>query len=171
MILAKSALLEAIKNGDIKIEPFDESLVGPGSIDMHLGNLFRVFDQSAEPIKAIETVNATKISRLQEVKSGEVFELEPAQTILGVTVETITLSDNMAGWIEGRSRFARIGLGVHITSGFIQPGISNHQVLEITNLGPNIIELVPGVAVCQVIFERCEGRAKYGGIFSKQDAP
>lgn len=171
MIFAKTALLKAIKDGDIKIEPFDEDSVGAGSIDLRLGNIFRTFKRQDEPILATEKIDARNYSELVELGENEVLELKPGETVLGVTVEKVILSENIAGWIEGRSRFARIGLGVHITSGFIQPGSSNHQVLEITNLGPNQINLIPDVRICQIVFEKCQGKAKYKGDFAKQDKP
>ena len=93
----------------------------------------------------------------------------PHQTVLGLTQERISLAPDLCGWLEGRSRFARIGLLVHISAGFMQPGLQNHQVLELTNFGPNPLELVPGTPICQFIFQRTIGAARYEGLFSKQD--
>lgn len=88
-----------------------------------------------------------------------------------MTQEKITLSPDLCGWFEGRSRFARIGLGVHVSAGFIQPGVANYQVLEITNLGPTPVFLVPDVRICQIVIERCEGKAVYKGRFKDQEKP
>ena len=74
----------------------------------------------------------------------------------------------MCGRLEGRSRYARIGLSVHITAGFVHPGVSNKQVLEIVNSGPYDLVLKPGLKICQLIIERAEGKAVYSGIYSEQ---
>ncbi|NCN03456.1 MAG: dCTP deaminase, partial [Candidatus Pacebacteria bacterium] len=88
--------------------------------------------------------------------------------IIAITKEKITLPGNICGWLEGRSRFARLGLLIHISAGLIQPGVDNHQVLEITNLSPNTLVLYAGERICQLAFQRCEGEAFYKGRFEKQ---
>ena len=102
------------------------------------------------------------------VPEGEMLTSQPGQTVLGITQEKITLGDGICGWLEGRSRFARVGLLVHISASFMQPGICNHQVLEISNFGPIPLNLIPGTPVCQFIFQRCENPGKYQGVFSGQ---
>ena len=82
--------------------------------------------------------------------------------------ETISLPEDICGWIQGRSRFARLGLMVHITASLIQPGSKGRQVLEIFNAGNVALRLYPGTKICQVIFERCEGKASYRGGFLEQ---
>ena len=94
--------------------------------------------------------------------------MKPGELILGITKEKITLPGYLCGWLNSRSRYARLGLMVHITAPFIQPGVSNKQVLEIYNASPNNLELIPGERLCQLIFERCEGFIKYHGEFRKQ---
>ena len=97
--------------------------------------------------------------------------LNPGQTAHGITIEKITLPDNICGWIEGRSSLGRLGLSVHITASFIQPGISNKQVLEMNNVGPIPLAIYPGIAVCQIILEETLGAAKYQGRFRHQHQP
>lgn len=171
MILAKSSILQAIEKGEIKIEPFSKENVGPASIDLHLGNTFRTFKKQLEAFPVTNDARFEEMTEVIALKEGESLTLKPGEAILGITVEKITLAPTMSGWIEGRSRFARIGLGVHITSGFMQPGISNHQVLEISNLSPTPLALRPGVKVCQVVFQRCEGEGHYNGTFQGQERP
>lgn len=170
-ILTKEIILKEIKNGNIVIEPFYPDQIGPASVDLHLGNHFRIFEKLNRVFHIEEESNVETVTDPIEVKDGESLLLKPGETVLGVTREKITLSSAIAGWLEGRSRFARLGLGVHITSGFLQPGIANYQVLEITNLGPTSFELSPGLRICQVVFERCEGKAKYEGKFKNQSTP
>ena len=88
--------------------------------------------------------------------------------VLGITKEKVTLPEDIAGWLQSRSRYARIGLMSHSTAPFILPGISNHQILEIFNAGSHDLLLIPGEKICQLIFQRCEGNAKYKGKFKDQ---
>ena len=88
-----------------------------------------------------------------------------------MTEENIKIADDICGWLEGRSRFARFGLMVHITASFIQPGVSNKQVLEMNNAGPMPIAIHPGIAICQIILEETVGTASYSGKFKSQSTP
>jgi dCTP deaminase len=92
------------------------------------------------------------------------YIVKPGELILGITQEEVTLSPSICGWLSSRSRFARLGLMVHITA----PGISNHQVLEIFNAGSNYLKLIPGERICQFVFEYCAGEASYEGKYSGQ---
>lgn len=170
-ILTHTIILKEIEEGNIKIEPLLSDQVGPASVDLHLGKVFRILKKQEKIFPVTEDAHVEAISGMIGVPDGEFFALRPGQTVLGITQEKITLSPDLCGWIEGRSRFARIGLGVHITSGFVQPGISNHQILEITNLSPLTLGLYPGTRICQFIFERCEGKATYSGEFQGQSQP
>jgi dCTP deaminase len=89
----------------------------------------------------------------------------------GVTNETIHLPRNLCGWLEGRSRIARLGLTIHATSGFVQPGVSNRQVLELSNVSSIPLALHAGVRICQIVLERTEGEAEYTGRFANQSRP
>lgn len=170
-VLAKNKILEEIKKGRVKIEPFNKNQVGPGSIDLTLGTKFRVFERQDDVCQVTEKTDFKKLTREIEITPDNPLLLKPGETVLGVTQEKITLAPEFCGWFEGRSRFARIGLGVHVSAGFIQPGVSNYQVLEITNLGPTPLLLIPGVKICQIVIERCEGGAIYKGRFKNQDRP
>ena len=167
-ILTREKIIEHIEKGDIKVEPFIKENVGPGSIDLTLGNKFRVFRASEEVFDINEEADYKKISDLIETDSVIV---EPGETLLGITKEKITLAPNFCGWLEGRSRFARIGLMVHISASFMQPGLSNHQVLEFSNMGHVPLRLHAGTKICQFIFEETEGSAVYEGKFLGQTEP
>jgi dCTP deaminase len=168
-ILTSSKILEEIKSGKIKIDPFDESAIGPGSVDLTLDNTFRVFKKVEKPVEVNNEANYENITELVTVENG--ILIMPGETILGITKETITVAEDLCGWLEGRSRFARMGLAVHITAGFMQPGVDNKQVLEMTNFGAAPLFLKVGTKICQFIFERCEGKAKYSGGFAEQKTP
>lgn len=168
-ILTRSEILKEMKKGKIKIEPFDENALGPGSIDLTLDNVFRVFKKVENPVNVDDNASYESITELVKVDDG--ILIKPGETILGITKETITVSGSLCGWLEGRSRFARMGLAVHITAGFMQPGIDNKQVLEMTNFGAAPLFLKVGTKICQFIFDKCEGEAKYSGKFSRQQTP
>lgn len=168
-ILTKDIIINRIKKGEIKIEPFDRAAVGPASIDLHLGNQFRIFKDSSEVYSVDENADFREIT--ENVTVEESFLLKPGQLVHGITLEKITLPPNLCGWIEGRSSLGRLGLTVHATASFVQPGISNKQVLEMYNVGPRPLALKIGIAVCQLILEETIGKAVYKGKFNKQEQP
>ena len=168
-ILIGAEIAKAMKNGSIRIEPLDKSQVGPGSIDLTLGNEFRVFRRNPRSTTSRTTPGSRTSPRSVHVKDGSFVVIKPGEMILGITREKITLADNISGRLEGRSRFARFGLAVHVTAGFMHPGISNHQVLEIVNLGHAPLALYPDTRICQFVFERCDGHAKYRGEIRRAD--
>ncbi|MBW2992355.1 dCTP deaminase [Candidatus Woesearchaeota archaeon] len=163
MILTKSKILEAVKEGKIKISPYNVRNLGPASYDLSLGDRFRIYTGSKK-IGVSEGVDYKKFSKLIRGK----IKLNPGEFVLGITKEKISLSDDICAWLTGRSRFARLGLQIHSTAAFIQPGTSNKQVLEIYNFSKNILELKPGLKISQVIFEKTSGKAKYRGKFARQ---
>ncbi len=171
VILARDEILKLIKKGEIKIKPFKASQVGPGSIDLHLGNAFRVFKKVHGTFHVKDNVDYRKITKIVKVKNGKHFLIMPGELVHGVTKELLSLPDNIAGWIEGRSRFARIGLLIHLSAGFIHPGTSNRTVLEIANISPMPLALYPGTKVCQIVLEEVKGRAVYRGKFHLQKEP
>jgi dCTP deaminase len=170
-ILTRNEIKKAICRGLIKIEPLDESQIGAGSIDLTLGNEFRMFKRHKDIYHVKDDSNFEDITEVISIRDGEAIIIKPDEMILGITREKITLAENYCGWLEGRSRFARFGLAIHVTAGFMHPGISNHQVLEIVNMGHTPLALYPGTRICQFIFEKCIGRARYTGRFEKQDKP
>jgi dCTP deaminase len=168
-LLTQTAIQEEIQKGRVVIAPpLQLDQIQVASIDLCLGNVFRLFKESTQPIDLRE---ATNYHDYTEEVVAEKITILPQQTILGVTAETITLPSDICGWLEGRSRFARMGLLIHISAGLIQPGVSNKQVLEITNLSPNPLVLHAGVRICQLALQRCEGEASYSGKFNGQVKP
>ncbi len=170
-VLIGEELTKALHDGSISVEPLDPAQVGPGSIDLTLGNDFRVFEKQAPLCHVDNDSEFHDMTRAVHVEDSGFIVMEPGEMVLGITRERITLADNISGRLEGRSRFARFGLAIHVTAGFIQPGIANQQVLEIVNLGHGPLALHPGTRICQFIFETCAGHARYGGRFADQTAP
>lgn len=170
-ILTRDEILKEIKKGAIEIDPFMEELVGPGSVDLTLDSRFRTFKKLHNIYDVTDDANFHEITDMVEVAEGEHFVLMPQETVMGITKERIKLPPYICGWLEGRSRFARLGLMVHITAGFMQPGINNHQVLEIANVSSVPLALHPGTRICQFIFQRTIGEATYQGKFAHQIKP
>ncbi|ELP86583.1 hypothetical protein EIN_162170 [Entamoeba invadens IP1] len=164
-VLSHDAILKAINDKEITITPFDAKNVGPASIDLSLDNEFRTFINKSEPLDIKESTNYREETEVHKIADDEFFEVPPQTTCLGITKEVVGLSDGLCALLEGRSRFARLGLFVHITASFMNPGINNRQVLEIYNSSNRVIRLYPGQKVCQMVFMRMEGNAQYKGIF------
>ncbi len=165
MILAKPEILKQIASGRVKIEPYDESAIGPASIDLTLSREIRVFDGNHHITHG--DIDYKTLTKIVDISGG--YLLEPGELVLGITLETLTLPDDLCAWLNSRSRFARIGLMSHIAAPFLAPGISNKQILEIFNAGRNKIRLTPGMRICHVVLEECKGSARYDGAWKDQD--
>lgn len=165
-VIAQSELLKLIREGIIKIEPFKESQIGPASVDLHVGSTFIIYKNVGDIFHVNDNADFTDIT--EEITINDYFVLKPGQSVLALTEERITLPDNICGRLEGRSRFARLGLLVHITASFMHPGINNHQVLEMYNASPVSLAIHSGTKICQFIFEHTEGSGHYGGRFTNQ---
>ena len=170
-ILIGGELKKALDSGLVKVEPLDPSQIGPGSVDLTLGNDFRIFKKQVGLYQVRDDSRFEDVTELVTVKDGDYMMISPGEMILGITKEKVTLAPSIAGLLEGRSRFARFGLAVHVTAGFMQPGISNREVLEIVNLGHTPLAIYPGTKICQMVFVRCEGEATYQGRFKAQETP
>jgi dCTP deaminase len=173
MILTQDKIRDAVKTGIIGIDPFQEDALDAASYDMTLYSQIRVFIEGLNEIDLMEMAqNANlllEITRLVDIPPESYYLLKPGELVLGMTVEKITLAPNIAGSLEGRSRFARMGLMVHVTASFLQPGIREmRQVFEIFNASRNAIKLRSGIRIAQVVFEQCQGEATYAGIFRDQ---
>ncbi len=165
-VIAQTELKKLFKQGVIKVEPYDEKLIGPASVDLHVGDQFIVYKKARGIFHVTDDANFEDITEVVTVKDH--FVLMPGESVLALTKEKITLPDNICGRLEGRSRFARLGLLVHITASFMQPGISNHQILEMYNASQFPLAIHPGTRICQFIFEHTEGTGHYQGRFAGQ---
>ena len=167
-VLTRDAILAELEAGRLVIEPFQPDQLGAASMDLTLGDEIRVIESGAEPIDLLDETDYrdhTIVRRLDEP-----YVLEPGCTIHGITRERISLPPDLCGFLEGRSRFARLGLMIHVTSAFVQPGVSNRQVLEMSNVSNRPLRIHPGVRLCQIVLLRTEGKATYAGRFADQDA-
>ena len=173
MILTRDAILAALDSGDMIIDPFNDAALESASYNVTLHYQIRVFKEGLNEIDVAavaENVNVVvDMTRVIDMNIDGYYLLKPGELVLGMTEEKIRLPRDIAGWLQGRSRFARMGLMVHITASFMQPGSNNKLVFEIYNASRNAIKLRLGIPIAQVIFERCEGSAEYTGSFKDQD--
>ena len=168
MILTRDVILREIASGRVVIDPLDRAQIGPGSIDLHLGDEIRVMAGGPERIEVTEAADYRAVTRLQRL--DDPYVLRPGETIHAITRERIRLPPDVAGWLEGRSRYARLGLMIHVTSGFVAPGVDSRQVLEMSNVAGRPLVIHAGVPVCQIVLQRCEGEAVYAGRFRDQQS-
>jgi len=167
MILTRDVIRREIEAGRVVIEPFVADQIGPASIDLHLGDEIRVMHGGREPVPVTDEVDYRTLSDVRSLDTPHA--LAPGETIHAITRERITLPGDIGGWLEGRSRFARLGLMIHVTSGFVQPGVASHQVLEMSNVSGRTLLIHAGVRLLQIVLQRCEGSAVYQGRFARQD--
>ena len=167
MILTRDVIRREIEAGRVVIDPFFADQVGPASIDLHLGDEIRVMHTGQGPVPVTDDVDYLTLSSVRSLDTP--YPLTPGETIHGITRERITLPGDIGGWLEGRSRFARLGLMIHVTSGFVQPGVVSRQVLEMSNVSGRTLLIHAGVRLLQIVLQRCEGNAVYHGRFARQD--
>ncbi|MDD5171734.1 MAG: dCTP deaminase [Candidatus ainarchaeum sp.] len=154
MILSDKDIRKMLKEGKIEIEPLDESQIGPASVDLTLSDEWYFF--KAEYAGKIVDLKETGFDKAFELKKGKSVTLKPGELCLGKTVERLKLPDDVMGTLEGRSRYARMGIIIHTTSAIVQPGSDNRQILEIVNLAPFPIKIHAGMRLSQVVFKRLE---------------
>jgi len=152
VILSDHSLREELAAGRIVVEPFDERCLQPSSIDVKLSNLFRVFRNHTAGV--IDVKSAVDLTDPVEIADDGVFMLHPGEFVLGSTLERIGVADDMVARIDGKSSLGRLGLIIHSTAGFIDPGFDRHITLELTNIATLPITLYPAMKVGQVSFMR-----------------
>ena len=162
MILGKKEILEKIKDKKLIIKPLNKNQINAVSIDLTLDNKFRIFEKK-DLIKL-----DSDYKKFSHVVKKNFLILQPGDFVLGITKERIKMPENIAGFLEGRSRYARLGIAIHVTSSLIQPGVNNKQVLEIKNLGNSDILLKAGTRICQLVLMKIQGNDSYKGKFKRQ---
>ncbi|GAA1347186.1 dCTP deaminase [Falsarthrobacter nasiphocae] len=177
MLLSDRDIRAALDHGRIGLEPADLDMIQPSSVDVRLDRFFRLFDNhkyaNIDPAEEQEG-----LTRLVEVDPDEPFVLHPGEFVLGSTYETVTLGDDIAARLEGKSSLGRLGLLTHSTAGFIDPGFSGHVTLELSNVATLPIKLWPGSKIGQLCFfqltspaERPYGSDGRGNRYQGQRGP
>ncbi|MCW2710462.1 MAG: dCTP deaminase [Marmoricola sp.] len=177
MLLSDRDILAEIAAKRILLEPYDEAMVQPSSIDFRLDRFFRVFENHRYP-HIDPAADQPDLTREVEPVGDEPFILHPGEFVLGSTFEVVTLPDDLAARVEGKSSLGRLGLLTHATAGFVDPGFSGHVTLELANVATLPIKLYPGMKIGQLCFFRLSspaahpyGSAKYGSRYQGQRGP
>jgi dCTP deaminase len=177
MLLSDRDIKSEIDKKRVVLEPCDLNMIQPSSVDVRLDRLFRTFENHKYAhIDPAE--NQPDLTREVGVASDEAFILHPGEFVLGSTYEVITLPDDIAGRLEGKSSLGRLGLLTHSTAGFIDPGFSGHVTLELSNVATLPIKLWPGMKIGQLALFRLSspaehpyGSAVYGSRYQGQRGP
>ena len=167
MLLSDRDIRTEIESGRVVLDPYDAAMVQPSSVDVRIDRFFRLFDNHKYPV-IDPSADQPELTRLIEVDSAEAFVLHPGEFVLASTYETVTLPDNIAARLEGKSSLGRLGLLTHSTAGFIDPGFSGHVTLELSNVATLPIMLWPGMKIGQLCFFRLSSSAQnpYGSAAS-----
>ena len=151
MILSDRTIREEIDAGRIVIDPFDASCIQPSSVDLHVDNQFRVFANSRYPYIDVKE-EMPDLTELVEVKPDEPFILHPGEFVLGSTAERIGIPNDLVARLEGKSSLGRLGLLIHSTAGYVDPGWDGYLTLELSNVATLPITLYPGMKIGQISF-------------------
>jgi dCTP deaminase len=177
VLLSDKDIKAEIEAGRVGIDPYEPAMVQPSSIDVRLDKFFRVFENHRYPHIDPSTEQA-ELTREVEANGDEPFVLHPGEFVLGSTYEVVTLPNNIAARLEGKSSLGRLGLLTHSTAGFIDPGFSGHVTLELANVATLPILLYPGMKIGQVCFfqmtseaEHPYGSSIYGSRYQGQRGP
>jgi len=170
VVLSDRTIRRLLAEGRIGIDPYDESLMQPASVDVRADRLFRVFRNSRYPYIDVKQ-EQEGLTELVEVTGDEPFILHPGEFVLGSTLERVTLPDDLVARLEGKSSLGRLGLLIHSTAGFIDPGWDGHVTLELSNVANLPITIYPGMKIGQLSFvqltEPAERPYGSGGLGSK----
>lgn len=177
MLLSDRDIRAEVDAGRVVLDPWDPAMVQPSSVDVRLDRYFRLFDNHKYPV-IDPAQDQPELTRLVEVDPAEGFVLHPGEFVLGSTLETVTLPDDLAARVEGKSSLGRLGLLTHATAGFVDPGFSGHVTLELSNVATLPIMLWPGMKIGQFCFMRLTspaehpyGSATYGSHYQGQRGP
>jgi dCTP deaminase len=177
VLLSDRDILAELDAKRVQLDPFEAAMVQPSSVDVRLDRFFRVFENHKYP-HIDPSEEQPDLTRLVEPEGDEPFILHPGEFVLGSTYELVTLPDDVAARLEGKSSLGRLGLLTHSTAGFIDPGFSGHVTLELSNVATLPIKLWPGMKIGQLCFFRLSspaehpyGSAKYGSRYQGQRGP
>mgnify|MGYP001583553643 FL=1 len=171
MVLSDRDIQEEIAQGRIIIEPYSQDCIQPASVDIHLGDSMRVFRHWAQPHQVDLRRPLESNTELVYIDNTGGFSLQPHQFVLGNTMEYVSLPNDIMGRLEGKSSLGRVGLLIHSTAGYVDPGWRGHLTLELYNVAAIPIILYPGMKISQLSFHRLTSPAlrPYGtpGLGSK----
>ena len=156
LVLSDRSIKSEVAAGRIVIEPYDESLVQPSSVDVRVDRKFRVFHNARYPYIDVRKP-MDELTELIEVRDDEPFILHPGEFVLGQTLETIKLPNDIVARLEGKSSLGRLGLLIHSTAGFVDPSWEGNLTLELSNVANLPITIYEGMPIGQISFMRMDG--------------
>ena len=159
MVLNDGSIRREIEAGRLKVDPFDPDLIQPSSIDIRLDRYFQLFHNTRQPYIDLQKPTE-EITEAIEVPAGEPFMLHPGEFVLAQTLEYIELPHDLVARLEGKSSLGRLGLVIHSTAGFVDPGWAGNLTLELSNLSRLPIQLTYGIPIGQISFFRLEAPAE-----------
>ena len=160
MLLSDRDIRAQVDSGRVRLEPWDPAMIQPSSIDVRLDRFFRLFDNHKYPF-IDPAQDQPELTRLVEVDGAESFVLHPGEFVLGSTLEQVSLPDDVAARVEGKSSLGRLGLLTHATAGFVDPGFTGHVTLELSNVATLPIVLHPGMKIGQLCFFQLSSPAEH----------
>lgn len=176
-VLSDHSIREALAAGHLKIDPLDEGAIQPASVDLRLGHSFRIFRVTSRPYVDVHQP-MEDLTELVETGDSEPFVIHPGTFCLGATMETITLPDDIVARVDGKSSLGRLGLLVHATAGYVDPGWTGRLTLELSNQSQMPIALYSGMRIAQISFlemttpvDRPYGSAALGSKYQGQTGP
>ncbi len=177
MILSDRSIREAIAEGRVSIDPFDDALVQPCSVDVRCDPRFRVFHPGRYPYIDVKEP-MPDLTELVEIADGRAFILHPGEFVLGATLERLRLPNDLVARLDGKSSLGRLGLQVHSTAGLADPGFEGQITLELSNVASLPITIYPGMRIAQLVFERLStaadqpyGSSSIGSKYQGQQGP
>ena len=156
MVLSDRTIKRLLEQGRIEIDPFDDGLVQPSSVDVRVDRWFRVFHNARYPYVDVK-LELEDLTELVEVTDDEPFILHPGEFVLGQTLERVTLPNDLVARLEGKSSLGRLGLLIHSTAGFVDSGFSGNLTLELSNVANLPITIYHGMPIGQISFMRMDG--------------
>ena len=176
-VLSDKTILECIKRVDIVITPLDEDDVQPASVDLHFDDKVLVFSNSLRPYIDVRD-SLEDLTEVVQIDENTPFILHPGEFVLGSTSEHIELPAHLVARLEGKSSLGRLGLVIHSTAGFVDPGWKGHLTLELSNLSNLPITLFHGMKIGQISFlelttpaTRLYGSKELGSKYQGQSDP
>ncbi len=160
MVLSDRTIREELASGRIVIDPLDESCIQPASVDVHLDRKLLVFRNSRRPYIDIHE-DLEGLTDMEEIPEGKAFMLHPGEFILGSTLESITIPGDLVARLEGKSSLGRIGLLIHSTAGYVDPGWKGHLTLELSNVSNLPVTLYYAMKIGQISFLRLTTAAEH----------
>ena len=177
MVLSDRSIRQEIEGGRIVIDPFEDRLVQPSSVDVRVDRRFRVFRNSRYPYIDVRQ-QMEELTEPVEIEGEEPFILHPGEFVLGQTLERVSLPDDLVARLEGKSSLGRLGLLIHSTAGFVDPGFSGNITLELSNVANLPITIYHGMPIGQISFMRMDqpvehpyGSGEKASKYQGQDEP